>query len=250
MRGWVAVLVAVLAVLAGAGCATTTQGHGRTPSVGASARTPDFPSTAGHGTSTSAPLGTPSPTSTAPTSPVLPDAHQRGEQLDAQSNGAPHVLVPVPGGYEAATYDTAGHIAFWRVVGTEPGWRRVGTSRYPAEVTGTPFQVQVAGARLSRMTHATFIVRGQFTTDNSGLAVAYTTGPKGWGTIKAEPNGNIGPSGAPIGSDRIGLSRGFAFVHGKLETKDCPQDRPISACDSNEIVKLWVWTGRDFTRAG
>jgi hypothetical protein len=84
--------------------------------------------------------------------------------------------------------------------------------------------------------------------DGSGNAVAYTTGPRGWGAIKAEPNGNIGPSGQPIGADRIGLSYGFAFVDGLLQTKDCPLNQPISDCDTNHVLKLWKWNGTDFSR--
>jgi hypothetical protein len=99
------------------------------------------------------------------------------------------------------------------------------------------------------MRHATFTVPGQFTTDNSGHAVAYTTGGRhGWGAIKARANGNIGPSGQPIGPNRIGLSYDFGLVGGKLKTADCPTNEPIASCGSDHIDKLWTWTGHDFTR--
>jgi hypothetical protein len=98
------------------------------------------------------------------------------------------------------------------------------------------------------MRNATFIVTGNFTGDGSGNAVAYTTGAKGWGAIKAESNGRIGPSGQPVGSDAIGLSFGFAFVGGLLQTKDCPPNRPIADCGAYPVVKLWAWNGTDFSQ--
>jgi hypothetical protein len=68
------------------------------------------------------------------------------------------------------------------------------------------------------------------------------------GRDQAEPDGSIGPSGQPIGSDGIGLSFGFAFVGGRLQTKDCPLHQPIAACGSDPVVKLWAWNGTDFSR--
>jgi hypothetical protein len=252
------VMAALAVVLALAGCARTTQGSGRAPSTLArtsGSSSPDFPSRSESRPPTTSPTGgaggssAPVPTTPSTSVPATPTRDRRDAQLTTQTNSEAHVLVPIPRGYEAATYDRTGGIQFWRVVGTEPGWRQVGVSSYPAEVDGKPYDVSVTGALLHGMKNATFIVRGQFTTDNSGLAVAYTTGPKGWGAIKAESNGNIGPSGKPVGSDRIGLSRGFAFVGGDLQTEDCPQNLPIASCGGHEVVKLWRWSGKDFTRA-
>ncbi len=79
--------------------------------------------------------------------------------------------------------------------------------------------------------------------------MAYTTGAHGWGAIKAEANGNIGPSGQPVGPDRIGLSYAFGFVGGMLRTEDCPANEPIASCGSDHVDKLWIWTGRDFRRS-
>jgi hypothetical protein len=67
--------------------------------------------------------------------------------------------------------------------------------------------------------------------------------------IKAEPNGNLAPSGAPIGVDRLGRSYGFAFVDGLLETMDCPNNLPAAACGPATVIrKLPAWNGRDFSR--
>jgi hypothetical protein len=157
------------------------------------------------------------------------------------------VLVAVPGGYEAISYDQQAHIEFWKYTRTD--WTRVATSSYPYPRTiGGPAEAKATGTLLRNMHDATFIVTGNFTGDGSGNAVAYTTGSRGWGAIKAEPGGNIGPSGEPVGNDRIGLSYGFAFVGGHLQTEDCPVDQPIANCGVHPVVKLWAWNGTDFSR--
>jgi hypothetical protein len=155
------------------------------------------------------------------------------------------VRVRVPGGFEAATWDEVGNIAFWHDA------TQVGKSTYPFDPSlgeDTP-RVKVTGALIAGMTHATFIVHGTFTTDGGGNAVAFTAAPTGWGVIKAQRDGNLAPSAAPVGNDRIGLSYDLGFVGGKLQTKDCPTDRPIVDCASHPVTKLWVWSGQAFRRA-
>lgn len=249
---WYGAVMVIAASAALVACSTTTSGQGQGPVTSASSSsTHDFPSSTSSNTapsnSGSATTGVVTPSVTA-TSPKA-TAQQREERLTAQTNGRPHRSVGVPGGVEAAVWDEAGNISFWRSSGTSINWIEVGASRYPNEVHSPPYEVAVSGALLTAMAHPTFLVLGQFTTDNSGLVVAFTAGAKGWGAIKAEANGNIGPSGAPVGADRIGLSRGFGFSAGDLVTKDCPQNRPISQCGGHEVVKRWRWTGSDFKQA-
>jgi hypothetical protein len=104
------------------------------------------------------------------------------------------------------------------------------------------------------MTHATFIATGYFSGDGSGNAVAFTTGAKGWGAIKAEKNGNIGPSGQGVGYSAIGLANEFAFVGGLLMTADCSSTGPTADCGGlHRVIKYWRWAGSDFVldhRAG
>jgi hypothetical protein len=251
----VLVWTCALAVVALPSCSTTTEGNGQ-PQTASTATSPDFPS-APQSEQQSDPQSEP-PSTTAPTTsaapstssaPSKPTIRQREGRLTAQTNGAPHEIVALRDGAEAATYNETGGIAFWRSTGSSANWAKLGASRYPAEVTGRPYHVSVSGALLTRMKHATYIVTGQFTTDNSGRAVAYTTGGRGWGAIKAESNGDIGPSGEPVGANRIGLSYDFEFVGGQLKTEDCPSDQPIATCGSTHVDKLWAWTGQDFKRS-
>ncbi len=206
----------VVATMIVAGCSGSTGGVGSAvpSSPASSATTHDFPST--------------SPSASLP---------------------QPHVLVQVPGGVEAATYDEVGNIRFWRNPSTT--WQQVGRSTYPfdAQLGESAPSVKVTGALISGMKDATFIVHGTFTTDGGGNAVAFTDGANGWGVIKAQPDGNLAPSGQPVGNDRIGLSFDLAFVDGKLQTKDCPTDRPLADCAGHPVSKLWVWSGQDFRRA-
>jgi hypothetical protein len=236
----------MLLAVATAGCSASTGGVGSAApgSGGASTPTsPDFPSTT-PGPSSAAAATAPSSSAGAPT------VAQRAARLTAQTNGEAHVIVSVPGGYEAATYTQAGAIEFWHDPPTSTTWQQIGQSTYPYDAQlGTPPDARVRGALLAGMTHATFIVHGTFTTDGGGNAVAFTTGSKGWGAIKAEPNGNIGPSGQPVGSNKIGLTFDVAFADGKLQTKDCPTNRPIADCAGHPVTKLWAWTGHDFRLA-
>jgi hypothetical protein len=155
----------------------------------------------------------------------------------------------VPGGFQAASWDQHGGIGFWSEAVSDTTWRLMGDSRYPDVAALGPPEATALGALLRNMDNATFIVHGNFTGDGSGNAVAFTTGPHGWGAIKAETGGNIAPSGSPVGANLVGLSYDFAFRNGYLETKDCPTNRPISDCDEHPVTKLWIWAGHEFVRA-
>jgi len=245
VRRLACIVVGVIA--AGAACSTTTGGvgHEQTP-ASAGSSSPDFPSVPSSPPPASSAVNPP-PASTAPALPPNPSRTQLATRLATLAPGQRLVLVAVPGGYEAIGYDQHGHLGFWKY--THLDWTRVATSSYPYSTTiGAPAEAAATGTVLNGMHDATFIVTGNFTGDGSGNAVAYTTGSRGWGAIKAEPDGNIGPSGQPIGSDKIGLSFGFGFVGGRLQTKDCPPNQPIAACGSNPVVKLWAWNGTDFRR--
>lgn len=230
----------VAAALAACG-SNVTNGHGSAAIATSTPSHHDFPSTRT------------SPTQSAPPSSQASTPAQVGspqQRLQAQVGAGQRVLlVRLPAGFEAVSYDQRGHLTFWSLASGAATWGRIGQSSYPVSAAlGAP-HATVVGALLRGMQHATFIVHGIFTGDGSGNAVAFTTGPHGWGAVKAEPNGNIGPSGHPVGSNKIGLSYDFAFAAGELVTKDCPMNRPISECSAHAITKHWVWTGTDFRRA-
>ena len=242
----------LVVVVAASGCASVTSGTGHATGPGSVSSSADFPSTPPSPPVTQPPVTEPPvtqpPLTTAPPpAQASPTRQQRENRLTAQTNGAAHDLVKIARGYEAATYDQHANIAFWRSIGNDVNWTQVGTSTYPySPAVGGPANAKVTGTLLARMQHATFIVTGAFTGDSSGDAVAFTTGPNGWGVIKAEPNGNIGPSGQPVGADRIGLSFDLKFAGGKLVTEDCRTDQAIAQCGSNPVIKYWLWAGADF----
>jgi hypothetical protein len=158
------------------------------------------------------------------------------------------VLVTTSTGYETMVVAQTGKVSFWRYRSSDVSVAKIGLSSYPYDLKslGPPYAVG-RGAVLKGMVHATFIVTGVFSTDGSGNAVAYTTGPQGWGAIKAARNGNLTPSGTGVGLRGIGLSQGFEFVLGQLETADCSTAIPISQCsDNNRVLKIWTWTGTEF----
>ena len=144
---------------------------------------------------------------------------------------------------ERATWDQNGHITFWRAD------IRIGASSYPLQPALGPVKPSVKGGLVTGMPHAVFILTGLFSEDGSINSIAYTADAHGtWGAIKAEPNGRIGPSGQPVGADRIGLANDFAIVHGQLETADCSATLPMAACGGDRrVLKFWTWNGTDFT---
>lgn len=176
----------------------------------------------------------------APTSPA-------GHRAATATAGAD---VRLAGGVtERATWDQNGHITFWRAD------VRIGTSSYPLAPALGPVRPSVTGGFVTGMPHAIFILTGLFTADSSLNSIAYTADAHGtWGAIKAERNGAIGPSGQPVGTDRIGLANGFYVVHAQLETADCSAGLPMAACGGDQrVLKFWTWNGHDFTldhRAG
>ena len=216
---------ALIVVAAGlASCTTTVSGHGarRSTAQTSSAGGPSFAPTSAQTSAapTSARSATPS---TAAATRNAPTRAQLVAQLTALTPGRKDTVVAVPGAYEAAAYDQAGHVSFWRHVTV---WTQVGSSTYPYDATFFPAPMAaMTGALLSGMKNATFIATGLFSGDGSGNAVAYTTGAKGWGAIKAESNGNIGPSGQGVAFSAIGLSDGFAFSHGLLDERGLLEHR-------------------------
>lgn len=165
------------------------------------------------------------------------------------------VVVAKTDGSETMVVNQTGTVTFWKYDSSKYTITKIGRSTYPyaPKDLGPPKAVG-RGTVLKGMVHATFIVAGVFSTDGSGNAVAYTFGSGGWGAIKAQKSGNLAPSGQGVGVSAIGLSQGFDFVNGLLETADCSSTLPYSQCGGNRrVLKRWEWDGSEFrlkSRAG
>lgn len=155
---------ALTTVAVAAACSTTVSGNGRehTPAARASSTHgfPSQPASSSGASSSSAPPTTPA---TTPAPPRRPTRAQLDARLAALTPGQRHLLVAIPGGFEAISYDQSGHIGFWRNSGA--AWLQVGASTYPySSAIGAPADAAATGALLRDMQHATFIVTGVFTT--------------------------------------------------------------------------------------
>jgi hypothetical protein len=239
---WPAGAALAAATLAACTSATSRTAHRLTPSVSAT-------STASISTSTPSHEFPSEPTTTVQSSPSIAELEYRLTQM---AHGQMPELVIVPAGYEAATWDQNGHIVFWTYTGTT--WTRAASSSYPySSAAGGPADAHVVGARLPGMRHATFVIYGHVTRDDSGNAVAYTSGPRGWGVLKPEPNGHLDPSGQPVSADKNGLWFGYTFAgrspHDYLQTRACPKVIPGAGCGAPLVLKLWAWNGSDFSPA-
>jgi hypothetical protein len=187
---------------------------------------------------TSASLG-----ATADKEPFVVDKTTLDAFLSRRSSDNTTSTVTVKGGSESMLLTQTGDVSFWTLDESTGVIQRTGHVTYPyAPSSLGPPGATGAGIVLTNMDHPTFIVRGTFTGDGSGNAVAFTNGGTGWGVIKAQPDGNLAPSGTSIGSNEIGLSQAFGFHNGELMTADCSNNLPISACGgNNRVIKYWTW---------
>jgi hypothetical protein len=237
---WSYVVACVLCVAAVSGCTATAVGHGeRSVSGFPSSTEPSSPAVQTAGSDTSTAVSSPS-TALAP-----PSLAQVTDLLDTLVPGDQTDVVPVPRGSEAIAYDQSGQVTFWTFT---TAWTPTGASSYPfnAALVG-PADATATGTLLPGMADATFIVDGAFSGDGSANAVAFTTGPHGWGVIKAEANGNLISSGQGVSFSEIGLEEGDYFVNGQLETADCSATLSIASCGGvDRVLKFWSWNGQEF----
>lgn len=199
---------------------------------------------------------------TAPTGPPPvgpPPAHPVGGDDHGSGNGGTYSIVPMDptrAAYEGATVNKAGQIVFWI---SHPGdrggaWQEIGQSTFPTSVDPSLPDATVTGALLPGMPDATFIVHGTFSEDGGVNAVSFTSSDtvRGrWGVIKALPGGDLAGSGQGVAQLRTGLELGLEndiyFANGQLETAECSQTLPMSACGGDQrVLKYWKWNGRVF----
>lgn len=162
-------------------------------------------------------------------------------------SGMPRATAPVavPGGYEAAAWDEAGHVSFWKwAAGT---WRRVGASRYPV-VGMEPIETTITGALLTGMSDAVFIVNGYFSGDGTGTYIAFTNGPHGWGTIAPGPGeSTLIPTGN-ASTDNLTPGNSYAelFGNGHLDRIDTSTLPFGPNGEEWEIERGYTWSGGVF----
>ena len=141
--------------------------------------------------------------------------------LHASSMPRATAPIAVPGGYEAVAWDEASHVTFWKWTAAVGRWRRVGARTYPV-LRGEPMDTTITGALLPSMTDATFIAHGFFSGDGTGTYIAFTNGPRGWGTIAPGPGeSTLIPTGnASTDNTTPGNSYAEFFSNGDLDRID------------------------------
>jgi pimeloyl-ACP methyl ester carboxylesterase len=166
-----------------------------------------------------------------------------------QASGMPRATAPiaVPGGYEAAAWDEAGHITFWKWAAGTTTWSQVGASTYPVLRT-EPIDTTITGALLSGMTDATFIASGFFSGDGTGRYIAFTHGPHSWGTIAPEPGEvTLIPTGnASTDNTTPGNSYAEFFSDGDLDRLDTGSLPFGPNGEEWEVGRTYTWNGGEF----
>jgi len=166
-----------------------------------------------------------------------------------QASGMPRATAPiaVPGGYEAAAWDEAGHVTFWKWAAGAATWSQVGATTYPV-VRMEPIDTTITGALLSGMTDATFIANGFFSGDGTGSYIAFTNGPHGWGTMAPGPGeGTLIPTGnASTDNTTPGNSYAELFSGGDLDRIDTGNLPFGPNGEEWEIERGYAWSGGEF----
>lgn len=170
-------------------------------------------------------------------------------------------MVELPGGFEAVMFDTTGHLRFLSSV-DGAHWHQDQTSTYrydPRDAKGQ--RVSAHGALLTGMKNATFILRGTFSGDGTGLFMAYTYGPSGWGPViragaPAKRDGTRLTVAAKLPgeySDSQVAYHDLEFSHGYLVVKDCDAAHRGATCGAagTLITSWWLWDSgeQDFRSA-
>lgn len=103
---------------------------------------------------------------------------------------------------------------------------------------------------LTDVKDATFILTGVFTPEGSGLAVAFTRGPQGWGRIVRTDDAKLEVSTlAPSQSSGPQTSfHGPALSQDYLQINECPEQVIVADCGGSGTIETswWYWTGKAF----
>ena len=156
--------------------------------------------------------------------------------------------VAVPGGYEAAAWGKTGRITFWKWTTASRTWDQVGASTYPVlpRSFGTP-STTITGALLTGMSDATFIANGLFSGDGTGNFIAFTNGPRGWGTIAPGRAGTLIPTGNKSTDNTTpGNSYTELFRAGHLEISG-PGNLPFGPNGEEwQVARTYAWSAGAF----
>ncbi|HVB41326.1 MAG TPA: hypothetical protein VNF47_01305, partial [Streptosporangiaceae bacterium] len=100
------------------------------------------------------------------------------------------------------------------------------------------------------MSNATFIVSGQFSGDGTGNFIAFTNGPRGWGTIAPGAGGVLIPTGKRSTDNRTpGNSYTELFRDGYLEISE-PGNLPLGTNGSEwQVERTYAWRSGAFHQA-
>lgn len=152
------------------------------------------------------------------TSGEVPD-----EKNLADQTGDPYKVVKVGAGYEAMSYGSvAGSspstaLGFYRWHSDSGSWKKAGSVTAPNVLSGS---VSVAAGRLSGSNHATFVLKGAFTGNETGSAYAFGYDlDNGWGVLTAQSDGSLAAEPTSADNRSKGLEVDINIVDGRLQTK-------------------------------
>ncbi|WP_265448090.1 hypothetical protein [Flexivirga meconopsidis] len=246
----IALLAATAATIAVSGCNNETMGTPEPTATAPSSVTPTAAPTPSGSSSTSAThtstaTRTARPSSSHPSAPgrPAPTLSQARADLAADTGYRTPAVVPVDGGYQGATIEKQHTLVIW--AGDGETWEPVFTGKLLAPVSDDE-PITVEGRKLAGDLDGTFIVRGPFTGDGTGQALAYGRGDTGWGLYVAQADGSLKTTSKAPALGQNGLELHIEFNAGGLRTLSMwgPGAQAAFAMQTrNPIERTWKRVG-------
>lgn len=189
----------------------------------------------------------------------LPDSSKATQQLRTKSGAKQVSVVPVrktagsattAAGYDGATLESGDKIAFWEYVNTGGIWTWTKDTSLPhLPVFGGSTPVTLTGGTVKDSPNPVFIVKGAFTGNGTGQAIAYHHHARdGWGVLTAQPDKSLRSSGKGLTElGQNGLELNITVQDGLLSTSSLwgkNADNALAEQTSDPVIRTWYGDGK------
>lgn len=189
----------------------------------------------------------------------LPDTSKATQRLRTTSGAKQISVVPVrksagsattAAGYDGATLESGDKIAFWEYINTGGTWTWTKDTSLPhLPVFGGSTPVTLTGGSVKDSPNPVFIVKGAFTGNGTGQAIAYHHHARaGWGVLTAQPDKSLRSSGKGLTElGQNGLELNITVQDGLLSTSSLwgkKADNALAEQTSDPVIRTWYGDGK------
>lgn len=159
--------------------------------------------------------------------------------------------------YVGASLGPNNTIVFWQQVqsGGAWTWQKQATRQHLPQYSGATGSVKLTGGLVKGAPDPVFIVKGAFTGNGTGQAIAYHyNGPDGWGVLTGQPDKSLRSSGAGLTElGQNGLELDISISRGYLMTSSMwgsGSNASNAEQKSNPILRSWAGSQGGFVMKG